>query len=171
MSTPFIGEVRLFGFNFPPRNWARCEGQLLSIAQNQALFAILGTTYGGNGQNNFALPDLRGRTPLHFGHGIGLPAFTLGQSGGEARHTLTTTEMPAHTHAPRASSGEANLASPTNNLWGAAPQNPYNAATATVTLAPSAIGVSGASASHPNEQPYLVLNFSIALYGIFPSRS
>ena len=112
MSQPFLAEIRVFGFNFAPRNWALCQGQLLMISQNPALFSLLGTTYGGNGQTTFALPDLGGRAPLHFGQGPGEPSYALGQTGGEENHTLTTFEMPAHSHTATGSTATADAASP-----------------------------------------------------------
>src|SRR5262247_1798999 len=112
MGTPFLGEIRIVSFNFAPKGWAQCSGQLLPINQNQALFAILGTTYGGNGQTTFGLPNLQGRTPFHVGNGL-----VLGELGGEQSHTINLSEMPAHTHAPTGTSTQANLTSPVNNLW------------------------------------------------------
>ena len=165
MSEPFIGEVKVFGFNYAPKGWALCNGQLLSINQNQALFSLLGTTYGGNGQTTFALPDLRGRTPLHVGNGV-----TLGQSAGQETHTLTTTEMPMHTHLVSASSATDNKTTATGSVWGASTSNPY-APQSNTTMAPNAIGTAGQSQPHENRQPYLTLNFCIALVGIYPSRN
>jgi microcystin-dependent protein len=174
MATPFLSEIRLMCFNFPPKGWAFCNGQLLAIAQNQALFALLGTTYGGNGVNTFALPNLQGRVPLHFGaDGFG-NNYVMGQSGGEATHTLDLTELPPHVHTLQASSAQANSNSPA----GGSPAQPagtvgavYGSATAITTMAPQAIGNTGGSQPHINEQPYLVINFCIALTGIFPSRN
>jgi microcystin-dependent protein len=164
MSDPFLGEVKLFAFDFPPRGWATCDGQILSIAQNQALFAILGTTYGGNGQTTFALPDLRGRAPVHFSSSI-----PLGTLGGEATHTLTIQEMPVHTHAAEGSS-QAGGISPAGNFWGSQSVNPY-AGTPNTMMSPGAVSTAGGSQAHDNRQPYLVTNFCIALQGIFPSRN
>jgi microcystin-dependent protein len=169
MSTPFIGEIRLFGFNFAPKGWAFCQGQLLPINQNQALFSILGTTYGGNGQTTFALPDLRGRTAIHFGTGAGLPSFTLGQTGGEENHTLLSGEMPSHLHTASGSESAGDSASPSGNYW--ATGNQMYASTSDNIMSASAIGLSGGSQAHNNLQPYLGLNCSIALVGIFPSRN
>ena len=157
MSTPFIGEVKLISWNFPPKGWAFCNGQLLPINQNQALFSLLGTTYGGDGRVNFALPDLRGRTPVHVGQGI-----ILGQRGGEIAHTLITSEMPAHTHFAVGSSVAADQSIPTNNFW---------ATSANETMNPADVSPVGGSQAHDNMSPYLVLNFVIALVGIFPSRN
>lgn len=165
MSEPFIGEVKLFGFNYAPKGWALCNGQLLPINQNQALFSLLGTTYGGNGVNTFALPDLRGRTPVHVGNGV-----MLGESAGEEAHTLTSTEMPMHTHTLSASSADDNKTTATGNVWGKSTNNPY-APDSNTTLAATAIGAAGQSQPHENRQPYLTLNFCIALVGIYPSRN
>ncbi len=170
MATPFLAEIRMFGFNFNPRGWAHCSGQMLPVAQNQALFAILGTTYGGNGLSTFALPDLRGRAPVHWGQGPGLSNIIVGQPGGEALHTLTDLELPQHLHVPQASTATADQTSPAGSLWAATPVNHYGAPGAAVPLSPSAISPVGGSQPHANEQPYLAVNFSIALEGIFPSR-
>ncbi|HEY6544599.1 MAG TPA: tail fiber protein [Dokdonella sp.] len=173
MATPYIGEIRMFGFDFPPRGWATCAGQLLAINQNQALFSLLGTTYGGNGQTTFALPDLRGRAPIHVGHGPGLGSRSLGEQGGTQQHTLLSSELPQHTHlvqvagAPTtgAPAGDVVLAAPTGSQLfrsGSGPSAPLAATTAAQT---------GGNQPHPNMQPYAVVNISIALQGIFPSRN
>ena len=164
MGTPYIGEIRIFSFNFPPKGWAFCNGQLLPINQNQALFSILGTTYGGNGQTNFALPNLQGRVPVHVGNGI-----VLGQSSGEATHTLITSEMPAHTHIPAGSATPANLGVLTGNLW-VTGNAAYNPTANTSTNLASILNVGGGQ-PHENMSPYLTLNICIALQGIFPSRN
>jgi microcystin-dependent protein len=163
MGTPFLGEVKIVSFNFAPRGWAFCNGQLLPINQNQALFSILGTTYGGNGQTNFALPNLQGRVPVHVGQGI-----FLGQSSGEQAHTLTQSEMPAHTHLPNANSGDANKGPAANNFWS---KTGSYAATPNNTMNPAGITPTGGSQPHDNMTPYLTVNFIIALQGIFPSRN
>ncbi|HVS40438.1 MAG TPA: tail fiber protein [Gemmataceae bacterium] len=168
MSQPFVGEIRMVGFNFPPRGNALCNGQLLAINQNQALFSLLGTTYGGNGTTNFALPNLQGSTPIHGG-----PSFNLGQTGGEANHTLAAQEMPQHTHTAQAAA-TAGAASPGGNFWGGLASGtvfPYSNAAADTTLEGPAVGPTGGSQAHNNLQPYLVINFIIALVGIFPSRN
>ena len=164
MATPFLGEIKIFSFGFAPRGWAMCNGQLLLINQNQALFSILGTTYGGNGQTNFALPNLQGRVPVYVGNGI-----VLGQSAGEAAHTLTISEMPAHTHLPAGSSTPANLGVPTGNVWatGNAAYNP----TPNTTMNPASLLPAGGSQPHANLSPYVTVNVCIALQGIFPSRN
>jgi microcystin-dependent protein len=164
MGTPYIGEIRILSFNFPPKGWAFCNGQLLPINQNQALFSILGTTYGGNGQTNFALPNLQGRVPVHVGNGI-----VLGQSSGEATHTLITSEMPAHTHIPAGSATPANLGVLTGNLW-VTGNAAYNPTANTSTNLASILNVGGGQ-PHENMSPYLTLNICIALQGIFPSRN
>jgi microcystin-dependent protein len=164
MTTPFIGEIRIVSFNFAPKGWALCNGQLLPINQNQALFSILGTTYGGNGQTNFALPNFQGRAPMHFGNG-----FTLGQISGEENHTLIITEMATHNHLVSASSAAPDVGTMANNSWAANP-GAYGS-TVTTTMNPASIGNAGGSQPHNNMQPYLVLNFVIALQGIFPSRN
>lgn len=164
MSTPFLGELKIFSFNFPPKGWAFCNGQLLPINQNQALFSILGTTYGGDGRVNFALPNLQGRMPVHVGNGI-----VLGEMGGETAHTLNISELPAHGHTPLGSSTPANLGVPTGNLWatGNAGYNP----TSNAAMNPQCITTAGGNQPHENMSPYLTINICIALQGIFPSQS
>ncbi len=166
MLDPYLGQVQIFSFNFAPRGWALCNGQLLPINQNQALFSLLGTNYGGNGTTNFALPNFQGKTPFHFGNG-----YTQGQTGGAATHTLTIAEMPTHTHQVIASSNAPNAATPANNFF---PSNtgfsPY-ASSVNTTMANGAVSNVGGSQPHNNMSPYLVLNFCIALQGIFPSRN
>lgn len=164
MAEPFLGEVRLFSFGIVPRGWAMCNGQLLSINQYQALFSLLGTTYGGNGQTTFALPNLQGSVPIAQGNGIG-----LGQAGGEAAHTLITNEMPLHSHLASGSSQPANQASPVGNDWASFAANAYTTAPNGV-MGPSAITSAGGSQPHPNMQPYLTVNYCMSLQGIFPNR-
>jgi microcystin-dependent protein len=166
MSEPFLGEIKLISWNFPPKGWAFCNGQLMPINQNQALFSILGTTYGGNGQTNFALPDLRSRIPVHVGS-----MFTLGGSTGEENHTLNGSEMPTHTHALIGTSNPATVNAPTGNFLANSPGNLYAAPAALTPLRPETLPNTGGSQAHTNQQPYLVLNFVIALQGIFPSRN
>jgi microcystin-dependent protein len=160
---PFIGEIMIVSFGFAPRGWVACNGQLLPINQNAALFSLLGTTFGGDGRVNFALPDLRGRVPIHVGNG-----YTLGERGGEQAHTLTVSEMPAHTHALRASPTRANSTNPAGSVLAAA-NNAYRRPDAATTLNPATLATGGASQAHLNMQPFLALNFVIALQGIFPS--
>lgn len=165
MAEPFLSELRLFSFNFAPKGWALCNGQLLPINQNQALFALLGTTYGGNGQTTFALPDLRGRTPIHEGSG-----HTLGERAGEEAHTLTISELPTHVHVARANSLDGNTPDPTNGFFSAY-LNGYTSAASLVALEPTTLTNVGGSQPHLNMQPYLTLNWCIALQGIFPSQN
>lgn len=164
MSEPFIGEIKVISFNFPPDGWAFCNGQLLPISQHQALFSILGTSYGGDGQSTFALPNFQGRMPIHQGQG-----FTVGQQGGEVAHTLTVNEMPAHNH-PAMGAATANGPSPNGTVWAPADGALEYYASPNTTMSPAAIANSGGSQPHQNEAPYLVLNFVIALVGVFPSR-
>lgn len=170
---PFLGEIRIFAGNFAPKGWALCQGQLLPIQSNTALFSLIGTYYGGDGKTNFALPDLQGRTPLHRGQGPGLTQRSVGESGGSATVTLTTPEMPAHTHAARGVS-TSTVSDPTNAYWsgrsgrGAAAY--YASGSPNTLLAPQAIVPAGGSQPHNNCSPYLAINYIIALSGIYPPR-
>jgi microcystin-dependent protein len=167
MSECFLGELRMMSFNFPPKGWSLCNGAFLPINQNQALFSLLGTMYGGNGQTTFALPNLQGRVPLHQGSG-----FTVGQAGGEPAHTLTMSEMTQHIHGANASSTDGNAPIPAGNLLArASPANPYIAQTNLNALAAGTLGNAGGSQPHNNMQPYSTISFCIALQGIFPSRN
>lgn len=165
MASPFIAEIRIMSFNFAPKGWALCNGQLLPINQNQALFALLGTTFGGNGQTNFALPNLQGRTPIHVGN-----SHTLGEAAGTISVTLTTGQMPTHNHFVAANSANGTTSTPTNNLL-ASYLNGYAPVASTTTLAPDELTSTGGNQPHENRQPYLTLNFCIALQGIFPSQN
>jgi microcystin-dependent protein len=167
MAEPFLSEIRIMSFGFPPKGWATCDGQLLPINQNQPLFALLGTTFGGDGRVNFALPDLRGRTPTHVGSG-----HTLGERGGEQAHTLSIAELPQHVHQVNVNTTTTGgTAACGGNVLGGA-NNVYHAAGgATTTLKPETISTVGASQAHLNMQPFLTLNFCIALQGIFPSQN
>jgi microcystin-dependent protein len=165
VAEPFLSELRIMSFNFAPKGWAMCNGQLLPINQNQALFSLLGTTFGGNGQTTFALPDLRGRTPISFGNG-----FTLGQAGGEQAHTITQGEMPQHVHVANASGTDGNTNLPGGSLLAGA-SNVYGPPNALTTLVPGTTSNTGGSQAHLNMQPFLTLTFCIALQGIFPSRN
>jgi microcystin-dependent protein len=164
MSEPFLSEIKIVSFNFAPKGWALCNGQLLPINQNQALFALLGTTYGGDGRVNFALPDLQGRIPIHFGNG-----HTLGERSGTESHTLTLNELPLHTHVVSASNAAPDQGSPSGNIW-ASNSGAYSSASPNTSMIPASIGSSGGSQPYTNLQPFLVLNFIIALQGIFPSQ-
>jgi microcystin-dependent protein len=168
MAEPFIAEIRLMSFNFAPKGWALANGQLLPINQNQALFSLLGTTYGGNGTTNFALPDLRGRTPISFGNG-----HTLGERAGSENVTLNLQQIPAHTHFVGANNGTTgNVTNPANNFFSnSAPPNIYTNGTASATLPANTVSQTGGSQPHNNLQPFLTINFSIALQGIFPSQN
>src|SRR5712692_4666318 len=166
MAEPFLSEIRIMSFGFPPKGWALCNGQLLPINQNQALFSLLGTTYGGDGRVNFGLPNLQGRTPIHMGGG-----HTLGERGGEQAHTLSISELPTHTHVVNATNNPASTNVPANNTLLGAVANTYAAAANLTSLSPSEIGNVGGSQAHLNMQPFLILNFSIALQGIFPSQT
>lgn len=172
MAEPFLGCVSIFGFNFPPRGWARCDGQLLPISQNQSLFALLGTTYGGDGRTTFALPDLRGRAPMHTGSGAGLTTRMLGQKTGVENVTLTTNQIPPHSHPANASITNATTGMPQGNLPAPAVA-PFNVYGDPTNLTPGSPGqLSGAGgAAHNNMQPYTTMNFCIALQGLFPSRN
>ena len=166
MSEPFLSEIKLVSFNFPPKGWALCNGQLLPINQNQALFSLLGTTYGGNGQTNFALPNLRGRVPIHMGNG-----HTLGEAAGSTSVTINQQSMPTHLHFAQGSGNTGNTATAAGNVLGVVPGRVYTDAAALTTLHPSSVSTIGGSQPHNNMMPYLVLNFIIALQGIFPSRN
>jgi len=169
MSQPFVGEIRMFAGNFAPVGWAFCNGQLLPIDQNPTLFQLIGTTYGGDGQTTFALPNLQSRVPVHVG-----PNFALGQSGGAETVTLTTSQIPAHSHVPQASTSATsppNVASPANNVWAASTLGAFSTANPTVSLDAAAIGSAGGSQPHDNMLPFLVINFILSLFGVFPSQS
>jgi microcystin-dependent protein len=165
MADPFLSEIRIMSFNYAPRGWAFCNGQLLPINQNQALFSLLGTTYGGNGQTPFALPNLQGRVPIHFGSG-----HTLGEAAGEQAHTLIQAELPTHLHVLNGSATNADVVIPTGNVLAQSSQL-YGPAAQLTALDPSSNGLVGGSQAHLNMQPFLTLNFCIALVGVFPSQN
>jgi microcystin-dependent protein len=171
MTQPFIGEIRLFPWDWSVRGWATCSGQLLPIQQNQALFSLLGTTYGGNGVSTFGLPDLRGRTPLSAGQMAGGPNYALGQQAGAEGVVLSQAQIPAHFHSITASSAAANQVSPSAARWGNGGHAAYSAAVPDTTMHPASVGMTGLNQSHENRSPFLVMNYSIALQGLFPSRN
>jgi microcystin-dependent protein len=166
MSEPFLSEIKIFSFNFPPKGWAFCNGQFLPINQNQALFALLGTTYGGNGQTTFALPNLRGRVPIHIGN-----KHTLGEAAGSTSVTVNIQQLPQHIHFLQASSLGGDQLTPSNRLLANVQAKIYNDPVSQTTLSPQSVSSVGGSQPHNNMMPYLVLNFCIALQGIFPSRN
>ena len=176
MSSPFIAEIKMCGYNFAPRGYAFCNGQLLPIAQNTALFSLVGTTYGGNGTTTFGLPDLQGRSPLGPGQGPGLSAYSLGQVSGTPTVTLLSTQMPAHAHTPQGSTTTGNSTAPATNVWAASaasrtPQPLYSVGAPNTPMNPAAVGVAGSNSPHQNQQPYLAITFIIALQGVFPARN
>lgn len=174
MSDPFVAEIRMFPFNFPPKGWAFCDGQLMPLSQNTALFSLLGTTYGGDGKSTFALPDLQGSAPMQPGQGQGLSLRDLGEQSGSESITLLISEIPSHTHNIMASAGIANLNAPGTDraLARSSGGTIYQATTNQnlVTMAPQELAPTGGSLPHNNMQPYLTVNFCIALQGIFPAR-
>ena len=172
MSEPFVGEIRMFAGNFAPRGWAFCDGQLLAVSQNDALFSLLGTIYGGDGRTTFGLPDLRGRLPIHAGTGPGLSPRSLGQKFGTEHETITTNTLPQHTHDYNSVTVAATEATPTGNVVASPAFNLYqkNLAPNSNNMSPSAVGTTGGSQSHTNIQPFLCLHFIVSLFGIYPSR-
>jgi microcystin-dependent protein len=163
---PYVGEIRLFAGNFPPAGWLFCEGQLLPISENDVLFVYLGTAYGGDGQETFALPDMRGRIPVHFGNGV-----AYAESAGVEDVTLTTNQIPAHTHAILASSASGQSSNPGNNVMATPTGNIYNSGTNMVNMAAQGVSATGGSQPHTNMQPYTCINFIISLFGIVPSQT
>lgn len=169
MSEPFLAEIRIVGFNFAPRSWAFCDGQILPINQNQSLYSLLGTTYGGDGRTSFALPDLRSRVPIHEGSSIGT-THLLGGNGGEETHILSSAEMPAHTHSIQASADPSDLQDPTNTVLAKSGQI-YRDSSNLVDMVSGTMANAGGGQAHENMQPFLAVNFCIALQGLFPSRN
>jgi len=172
MADPFLGEIRMFGGNFAPQGWALCNGQLLSISQNTALFSLLGTNYGGDGRTTFGLPDLRGRAPIHMGQGAGLTARSIGNASGRETVALTIQECPPHSHSAAGASG-ASQPSPVGNFWSTDPNGNTAAysTTANSVMSAAAVGTTGPGQPHDNMPPYLAVNYIIALAGVFPARS
>ena len=167
MSQPFVGEIRMFAGNFPPVGWMFCEGQLVPISENETLFNLIGPTYGGDGQSTFALPDLRGRVPAHFGNG-----FSLAETGGTETVTLTTNQIPAHSHVPQCDGTNNSSTSPQNSVWaGTTLLKQFSPNAPNVTMAAGAIGSTGGSQPHNNLMPYLCIDFIISLFGVFPSQT
>jgi microcystin-dependent protein len=166
MSSPFIGEIRMFAGNFAPAGWNFCDGSLMPIDQNDALFQLIGTTYGGDGQTTFGLPDLRSRVPIHVG-----PGFALAQNGGAETVTLSVREIPAHSHVPQGQSGSGNQTSPSGGVWASSTLNSFSSTAPTVAMSAAAIGQAGGSQPHDNMLPFLSINFILSLFGIFPSQT
>lgn len=168
----FVGEIRMFGGNYAPLGWAFCNGQLLSIAENDVLFALIGTTYGGDGQTTFALPDLRGRVPIHMGQNPATgTTFNQGQAGGSETVTLTVAQLAAHTHPVQAVTTEGNQSSPANGLWAATVLNPFSEQNPATAMAPNAVSPSGGGQPHDNVMPFQCINFIIATEGMWPSQN
>jgi microcystin-dependent protein len=171
MSEPFVGEIRMFAGNYAPRGWAYCDGQLLAVSQNDALFSLLGTIYGGDGRTTFALPDLRGRIPIHAGAGPGLTNRSLGARGGAEKVTLTTNQLPAHSHPFQGTEQLGNTPNPSGNaLAKSTTADAYINEAPSAAMSPSAVTATGGGQSHDNMQPYLAIHFIIALWGVYPSR-
>jgi len=166
MSSPFIGEIRMFAGNFAPVGWAFCDGAVIPISQNDALFNLIGTTYGGDGQSTFALPNLQSSVPVHVG-----PGFALGQTGGAETVTLTTSQIPAHSHVPQANSAPGTQAGPSGGAWAESTLDQFSSSSPSVNMSPTALGSSGGSQPHDNMAPFLVINFILSLFGIFPSQT
>jgi microcystin-dependent protein len=172
MADPFVAEIRIFPFNFAPKGWAFCDGQILPLSQNTALFSLLGTTYGGDGKSNFALPNMQGNAPMHPGQGPGLSLHDLGEVGGSDTVSLLQSEIPSHSHAVNASGAEGTIGSPNDQLVASGVGvNMYTTSLNAASLNPNAVATAGGDQPHNNLQPYLTLNFNIALQGVFPPRS
>ena len=173
MSDPFVAEIRIFPFNFAPTGWAFCDGQILPLSQNTALFSLLGTTYGGDGKSNFALPNFQGQAPMHPGQGPGLMLHDLGETGGTETVTLLESEIPSHSHTARGTTETTpKQSSPTQGTWGAPEREiPFRVPGATVQMGDAAVAPAGGNQPHNNLQPYLTLNFCISLQGVYPPRT
>lgn len=173
MSDPYVGEIRLVGFNFAPVGWAFCNGETLAISQYEVLFQLIGTTYGGDGQQTFQLPDLQGRSPVHQGQGAGLSSRVLGEKAGSEQVTLSPQQMPQHSHPAKCDTTGGNQLSPANGFWSVDPSGQFGnyAASTDSVMNPGAVGMAGGSQPHENLQPYLGMNYIISLFGIFPSQS
>lgn len=173
MSQPYVGEIRIFAGNFAPVGWAFCSGQIVPITQNTTLFNLIGTTYGGDGQTTFALPDLRGRRPVHQGQGAGLSPYVLGQAGGTETVTLTASQIASHAHSAEAVKEGGTLTSPAGNVWAQWSDDPYTpvGGATPVAMSPAAIGANGGGQPHDNRSSYLVVNYIISLFGVYPSQS
>jgi microcystin-dependent protein len=170
MSQPYVGEIRMVGFNFAPQGWALCNGQLLAISQYDTLFNLIGTTYGGDGQQTFALPDLQGRIPFHQGSGAG-NNLVIGQRSGTETVTLISNQLPTHTHVPAASSSAGAQSAPTGGYWAQSSLEEYSTEAAAHSMAATAVGTAGNNQPHDNLPPYLVINFVISLFGIYPTQN
>lgn len=171
MGQPYVGEIRMFGGNFAPVGWAFCDGQLLPISENDTLFNLIGTTYGGDGQSTFALPDLRGRIPVHQGQLAGGTSYMLGEMGGVENVTLTTQQIPSHTHSPNAQTGAGNQSSPQGGVWAFSNLTQFNNIPPNVNMAAQAIQPAGGSQPHENMMPFTAVSFIISLYGLYPTQS
>jgi microcystin-dependent protein len=170
MGTPYVGEIRMVGFNFAPAGWAFCNGQLMPISENDTLFTLIGTTYGGDGQETFALPNLQSRIPIHAGQGPGMPAYTLGEMAGTETITLTTGQIPSHNHAALATSNSGNQSTPQNGIWASPGQGVYGTGTPSLAMKANLMANSGGNQPHENMMPYLTINFVISLYGVYPTQ-
>jgi microcystin-dependent protein len=171
MGQPFVGEIRMFGGNFAPAGWAFCDGQLMAISENDTLFTLIGTTYGGDGQETFGLPDLQGRLPMHMGTGAGLTTRVIGEKSGVETVTLTAQQIPIHTHPPLAVSGNGNQATPQNGVWAGAADSRYSSSAPNLAMNNTLGGAAGGSQPHENLMPYLTISFIISLFGVFPQQN
>jgi len=169
MSGPYIGEIRMFAGNFAPAGWAFCQGQLIPISENEALFNLIGTTYGGDGQSTFAYPDLRSRVPIHQGTGSTGTPYTLAETGGAETVTLNLNQIPSHSHAPQGNTAGGTASGPSGQVWASSALDLYSSAAPSVTMNAAACGSTGGSQPHDNMMPFLAINFILSLYGVFPS--